>query len=457
MNKINIGIVAHVDAGKTTVTENLLYLGGVIKEIGRVDNGNTQTDSMELERKRGITIKAAVVSFNWKDVKINILDTPGHADFVSEVERALSVLDGAVLVVSAVEGIQAHTLMLFNVLKKLRIPTVIFINKLDRTGSNYEKVILEMKKLLSPNIIPIQKAHNEGTNKVQIENPYSNSAMEGIIENLCDIDENLLEAYVNGENIKRRNLERKIELKSRRGKVYPVLLGAALKGIGITNLMNAIIKYLPYSMGDEAKPLSGVGLKVEPIERGKGVIYVSEITTGYLPKTFQNAIEEAVYDTLKQGLLGWEVTDIKITLNYGVFDSVMSTPADFRNLTPMVLMNAINNAKTELLEPMYEFELKINKNVCGKAVSDLNKLRADFENPVLSGEDIIIEGLVPVNTSQKYNLEVSSYTEGKGMFVTKFHGFRKISLKLGKTREKYRIDPLNKKLYMMYKLNTIRK
>ncbi|WP_234124402.1 translation factor GTPase family protein [Clostridium hydrogenum] len=415
--------------------------------------------------------------------------------------------------------------------------------------------------------------------------------MEDIIENLCDIDEKLLEDYVNGESIKRRNLERKIELKSRRAKVYPVLLGSALKGIGITNLMNAIIKYLPYSMGDEAKPLSGVvfkidnsnvknkkvyvrlfngkinlrdtitiyhknniekvkgindlvdgksveagsvvagdigvlyglknvrigdilgdghkkirninlaqpvlksqitpisqednislyealtllseedpllqlevgefneeiyinffgevqmeiiktilevnygikvkiadasiiyketpakegvaitriwekgsffaagvGLKVEPIERGKGVVYVSEITTGYLPRTFQNAIEEAVYDTLKQGLLGWEVTDIKITLNYGVFDSVMSTPADFRNLTPMVLMNAINNAKTELLEPMYEFQLKINKNVCGKAVSDLNKLRADFQNPVLSGEDIIIQGLVPVNT-----------------------------------------------------------
>ena len=131
MNKINIGILAHVDAGKTTITENMLYLSGAIKEPGRVDTGNTQTDSMELEKKRGITIKTSAISFDWKKVKINILDTPGHADFVSEVERSLSILDGAVLVVSAVEGIQSHTRILFDTLKKLKIPTIIFVNKID--------------------------------------------------------------------------------------------------------------------------------------------------------------------------------------------------------------------------------------------------------------------------------------------------------------------------------------
>lgn len=136
MKTINIGIVAHVDAGKTTTTENLLYYSGAIKSVGKVDLGNTQTDSMELERKRGITIKSSAISFTWNSVKVNIIDTPGHADFVSEVERSLSVLDGAILVISAVEGIQSQTRILFNTLKTLKIPTIIFINKIDRVGAN---------------------------------------------------------------------------------------------------------------------------------------------------------------------------------------------------------------------------------------------------------------------------------------------------------------------------------
>ncbi|MCD2345883.1 TetM/TetW/TetO/TetS family tetracycline resistance ribosomal protection protein [Clostridium guangxiense] len=650
LNKINIGIVAHVDAGKTTVTENLLYLGGVIKEIGRVDNGNTQTDSMELERKRGITIKSSVVSFNWKNVKINILDTPGHADFVAEVERSLSVLDGAVLVVSAVEGVQAHTLMLFRVLKKLKLPTVIFINKLDRSGANYKRVIEEMKKVLSPNIIGIQNAHREGIHELEVEKPYSGDSIEGIIENLCDIDDKFLEAYINGEKIERRYVKQRIQFKARCGKLYPVLIGAALKRIGMQDLMDAVVKYLPYSKGNEASMLSGVvfkidnskinnkktyvrlfngkinvrdklsifgkendekvkridallngknlesetlragdigilygikgvkigdiiglrdkkitninlaqpvlkakiipldeheniklyeailmiseedpllkieasedqkdiylnffgevqmevvkailesnynikvkfekaltiyketlekigtavthifeaenpfyagiGIKVEPLKRGEGIKYVSEVTTGYLPKTFQNGVEDGVYDALEQGLYGWELTDIKVTLIHGVFDSVMSTPAEFRNLAPMVLMEAINNAKTKLLEPLYEFELKISGEVCGRAILDLTRLRAKFDNPIQLNKDILIQGLIPVNTSRDYNLEVASYTEGKGMFVTKFYGFHEIPFKLGKTRENHKIDPLNKKMYIMYKRNVLKR
>ena len=147
MKTINIGIVAHVDAGKTTTTENLLYYSGIINEVGRVDSGNTQTDSMELERKRGITIKASAISFTWKDIKVNLIDTPGHVDFISEVERSLSVLDGAILVISAVEGIQSQTRILFNTLKALNIPTILFINKLDRTGADCNKLITEIKKL----------------------------------------------------------------------------------------------------------------------------------------------------------------------------------------------------------------------------------------------------------------------------------------------------------------------
>ena len=136
MSTLNLGILAHVDAGKTTLTERLLYAAGVIDEVGSVDDGSTQTDTLALERQRGITIKSAVVSFAIGDVTVNLIDTPGHPDFIAEVERVLNVLDGAVLVVSAVEGVQAQTRVLMRTLRRLRIPTLIFVNKIDRGGAH---------------------------------------------------------------------------------------------------------------------------------------------------------------------------------------------------------------------------------------------------------------------------------------------------------------------------------
>ena len=139
MRTLNLGILAHVDAGKTTLTERLLYAAGVIDTPGSVDHGSTQTDTLALERRRGITIKSAVVSFVVDDVTVNLIDTPGHPDFIAEVERVLSLLDGAVLVVSAVEGVQAQTRVLMRALQRLGIPTLIFVNKTDRVGADAER------------------------------------------------------------------------------------------------------------------------------------------------------------------------------------------------------------------------------------------------------------------------------------------------------------------------------
>src|ERR671924_1921230 len=141
MRTLNLGILAHVDAGKTSLTERLLYNAGVIDKIGRVDDGNTQTDTLALERQRGITIKAAVVSFVVGDVTVNLIDTPGHPDFIAEVERVLNVLDGAVLVISAVEGVQPQTRILMRALRRLHVPTLIFVNKIDRAGAGEERVL----------------------------------------------------------------------------------------------------------------------------------------------------------------------------------------------------------------------------------------------------------------------------------------------------------------------------
>ena len=142
MATLNLGVVAHVDAGKTSLTERLLHAAGVIDEIGSVDAGSTRTDTLALERQRGITIKAAVVSFAVGDVTVNLVDTPGHSDFVAEVERVLGVLDGAILVVSAVEGVQAQTRVLMRALRRLRLPTLVFVNKIDRAGATYDEVLV---------------------------------------------------------------------------------------------------------------------------------------------------------------------------------------------------------------------------------------------------------------------------------------------------------------------------
>ncbi|HEY2269996.1 MAG TPA: GTP-binding protein, partial [Streptosporangiaceae bacterium] len=136
---LNLGILAHVDAGKTTLTERLLYGAGVIDRPGSVDEGTTQTDSLALERQRGITIKSAVVSFTVGGTAVNLIDTPGHPDFVAEVERALSVLDGVVLVISAVEGVQPQTRVLWRALQRLGVPALFFVNKIDRRGAGYER------------------------------------------------------------------------------------------------------------------------------------------------------------------------------------------------------------------------------------------------------------------------------------------------------------------------------
>ena len=155
MKYLNLGIVAHVDAGKTSLTERLLFTAGVIDAMGSVDAGSTQTDTLALERQRGITIKSAVASFVINDVTINLIDTPGHPDFIAEVERVLSVLDGAVLVISAVEGVQAQTRVLMRALQRLRIPTLMFINKIDRTGAHDERVLQSIAEKLTPAVIPM--------------------------------------------------------------------------------------------------------------------------------------------------------------------------------------------------------------------------------------------------------------------------------------------------------------
>jgi ribosomal protection tetracycline resistance protein len=247
---LNLGILAHVDAGKTTLTERLLYDAGVITAPGSVDRGTTQTDTLDLERERGITIKSAVVSFPIAGVTVNLIDTPGHPDFIAEVERVLGVLDGVVLVVSAVEGVQAQTLVLMRALQRLRIPTVFFVNKTDRAGADVDRVLEEIRTRLGVNPVPVW-------------------ALD--VEQLAEHDDRLLAAYLNGEDV---DLGATLASLTRRAVVQPVARGSALTGEGVDELRAAIARYLPASSGDSDARLDAAVFKIDRGAKGEKVAWI---------------------------------------------------------------------------------------------------------------------------------------------------------------------------------------
>ncbi|GAA4249555.1 translation factor GTPase family protein [Dactylosporangium darangshiense] len=232
MNILNLGIVAHVDAGKTSLTERLLFDAGVIDRLGSVDAGSTQTDTLELERRRGITIKTAVATFGIGALTVNLIDTPGHPDFIAEVERALRVLDGAVLVVSAVEGVQAQTRVLLRTLDRLRVPALVFVNKTDRMGADPDRVIRQIAHAV----------------------PMWRDAAEALAER----DDDALAAYVAGTPIPPDVLPRL----TAQARIRPAYKGSAITGEGIAELTAAIAANLPRASGDPKARLSGTIFKI---------------------------------------------------------------------------------------------------------------------------------------------------------------------------------------------------
>ncbi|MCW1240609.1 GTP-binding protein [Bacillus pretiosus] len=644
MTTINIGIVAHVDAGKTSLTERILYETNVIKEIGRVDSGSTQTDSMELERQRGITIKASVVSFFIDDVKVNVIDTPGHADFIAEVERSFRVLDGAILVISAVEGVQAQTKILMRTLQKLDIPTILFVNKIDRSGANTEKVVKQIKTILSNEAFSFYSVQNEGTKEACI---IEYKSYDDCIERLAPYNESLLESYVNNEIVTDTLLREELIKQIAQANVYPIFFGSALTGIGVSELLENISALLPANNPSQDKELSGVVFKIErepsgekiayvrifsgnlhvrnyvdiqrdeplphkekikkmcmfhngnavqstivpsgefckvwglndikigdiigertdyikdihfaepqmeaaidavpkeqihdlyaalmelceedplikvwkddvhnelyirlfgevqkeviettlyekynlqvtfsntrvvciekpigignsvevmgektnpfyatvgfKVERGElnsGITYKLGVELGSLPLAFHKAIEDTVFKTLKQGLYGWEVSDIIVTLTHTGYASPVTTASDFRNLTPLVLMDALKHAETCAFEPVNEFELTVPEHTISTAMYKLAAIPATFSEPIFNNDSYHLTGSLPVAKTENFKRMLHSFTEGEGIFTTKPSGYKELKAPFP-TRKRVDYNPLNRKDYLLHVL-----
>ncbi|MGY5126557.1 tetracycline resistance ribosomal protection protein Otr(A) [Streptomyces nigrescens] len=255
---LNIGILAHVDAGKTSLTERLLFDTGAIGRLGSVDAGDTSTDTGELERQRGITIRSAVASFTVGGTQVNLLDTPGHSDFIAEVERALGVLDGAVLLLSAVEGVQAGTRVLMKTLRRLRLPTLLFINKIDRAGARGEALLADVRRLLAPVAVPMTSVTGLGTTQAAsvpyaLEDPR---VRERIAETVAEADESVLAELAGpasggpaagdgGPPLTADRLRAALAARTADGSLHPVYFGSALGGQGVGALLDGMVRLVP--------------------------------------------------------------------------------------------------------------------------------------------------------------------------------------------------------------------
>ncbi len=662
----NVGIFAHVDAGKTTTTEHCLYESGRIRTLGSVDRGTAQTDSMDVERERGISVRAAATMYEWQGVAVNLVDTPGHVDFLSEVERTLRVMDGAVLIVSAVEGVQAQTEVIWHALRKLGIPTILYVNKMDRVGASASRTLADIRKHLSPLAVPIQLPVGEADTYERSADLWQqlsaagedgtveaafHAAQSELLETVAQSDEALLDRFIAegppGTTAALAGWQADFARLAQRGELFPVLFGASNKGIGIAQLLDAVNRYLPAPQADRDGPLSGVVFRIErdkvmgrmayvrlyagairnrdtvrnltqgldekvtqvrkvdgrkaedvglleagdiaavcgmqhvrigdvlgsdalvpeearlavplltvqvrwaseqdyprvvaalqeladedplldlqwlqeerelhlkvmgpiqleiltrvlesrfglavqfsepsviyketlcgtgegfvaytmpkpcwailrfrmePLPRGSGLQYDAQVRAEDLLPQYQNEVARRVPEALQQGMYGWEVVDLKITLVEGQHHVWHTHPLDFVVATPMGIMDGLNRIGTKLLEPMLQFRLTVPEEFGGKVMNDLVQMRAAFEAPVLHGDRMTIEGRVPVATSLEYAVKLGSMTKGRATLSTSFVGYQECPADVKAERPRRGVNPLDTSKYILSVRNAL--
>ncbi|MBP3646305.1 MAG: TetM/TetW/TetO/TetS family tetracycline resistance ribosomal protection protein [Clostridia bacterium] len=626
----NIGIFAHVDAGKTTLSEQLLAHAGAIRHTGSVDGGTAHTDTLPVERRRGISVKATCVTFTWKDVQINLIDTPGHVDFSAEVERSLWALDAAVLVVCGVEGIQPQTEVLFEALKEQQIPVVFFVNKMDREGADALRVTEQIRRMLSP-----AAALMEDT--------------EQIADVVYSADDELMERYLLGDEISADELLKHMKTLAVQAKSYPIYTGSALKDEGVEVLLDAILECLPepektteklsavvfaaqqdrllgrgvwvrlyggyietrmpltlpagvdpltgetkyiqlkinqirtvdgesvnrleageigvvYGLGDVqigqvigsddglprrvepgrlrtplitvqvlpekeedmqklrqaceilsgedpllqakfvrslneqhlnvmgtiqleilaellktrfdldvrftkpailyretiAKKTTGfvaytmpkpcwaiMEFEIEPAPRGSGISFTSVVPVREIAARYQHQVEQALPLALAQGRLGWQVTDVKITLVGGNHHQFHTHPLDFIVATPMGIQDGLRRGGSVLLEPILDVRFIVPQDCVGRIMSDVNQMRGEVKETVFEGDRAVLKALLPVATSLDYSTTLAAATGGRGTMSVRLHGYEECALELGATARRRNVDPLDTSRYIL--------
>tara|TARA_B100000795_G_scaffold4331_1_gene3012 strand:+ start:22546 stop:24531 length:1986 start_codon:yes stop_codon:yes gene_type:complete len=644
---LTIGIIAHVDAGKTSITESLLHHSGTTASLGSVDKGSAVTDGLTMEKNRGISIKASSVNFSWNNIVIQLVDTPGHIDFAAEVDRSLSILDGVILVVSAKEGVQAHTINLWESLIERNLPVIVFFNKIDRDGVDIENVFLDFQKDLGAKLFTLNYPDLSNPDKPKLLS-FTNCAdyidatiLDKSMENLAECDETFMEQYIEGELTDLEQILEKGKQNIKTGALYPSVFGSAKLGLGIDELLNSISTLIPqeksyYStpaakvfkvaihekkgrlayiksyggilkskdfirsqqqdknikinqlfkphlgdfvqiselhpgeigiittseniftgeiLGTEnlndqfskiSKAVLGVQViakdvkdyqklgealeilniedpildfkwfkeekefhlkilgtiqtevlkedlvqrweieaefltpkviyketpsktaegyvrywmpkpcwaimtfLIEPATLGSGISFTSKVRTSDISNKYINEVKRAIPWTLKQGIHGYEVTDLSITLIEGTEHTVHSNPGDFLLATPIGILRGLENAGTDLLEPMYAFEIKANQHLLGAISSDLNQMNAQIDSPVFDNNIFIMGGRVSVAAAINYSIKFNATTSGKGRLKLRLDGYKKTTTTDAKIRSYKGVSPLDESQWILH-------
>lgn len=644
---ITIGILAHVDAGKTSITESLLHHSGTTKSLGSVDKGSAITDGLDMEKNRGISIKASSVTFPWKDRTIQLVDTPGHVDFSAEVDRSLSVLDAVILVVSAKEGVQAHTLNLWESLIERKLPVLLFFNKIDRDGVDIESVFLEFEKDLNTSLFSLNYPDLSDPDRPRLIpftecNAYLNSIiLDKSLENLAEYDESFLEDYLESNLTNLNSILEKGKQNVLTGNLYAAIFGSAKLGLGIEELLTAISTLIPHTettystpsakvfkvsfdqkkgklayiksygsilktkdtirsqdldkdikinqlfkphLGDLVQmselhqgeigiittsdhissgdilgiedlkenyskiseavlsvqviaknekdyqklgealeilnledpilafkwfkeerefhlkilgPIQTEVLKenliqrweieaefktpkviyketpsktaegyvrywmpkpcwaimtflIEPAPLGSGISFTSKVRTSDISNKYLNEVKRAIPWSLKQGIHGYEVTDLAITLIEGSEHTAHSNPGDFLLATPMGILKGLENSGTDLLEPMYAFQIKANQEVLGNISSDLNQMGAQLDPPTFDANFFTISGKVSVAQAMDYPIKFNATTSGKGRLKLTLDGYQKTNTTEDKIRAYKGVSPLDEAQWILH-------
>lgn len=676
---LNLGIVAHADAGKTTLTEQILYRAGAIRAAGSVDQGTASTDGMAIERQRGISVRTACASVLWRGVRLNLIDAPGHADFLSEVQRSLAVLDAAVLVVSAVEGVQPQTRLLLEAVHRARLPCFLFFNKLDRAGSHWRQALAQAEKEAGGACLPLCQVSGEG--EAGVAASFVDGVSPAWVEQavLACGDDQLLENFL--DKGAPSGLGGALKARIAQGELYPVLCGATKFGLGVDLLLDALAELLPqpaplggelcarvykveqdpalgkaayvrlfagklgnrqevtvcrqetesgeliqkkeenslertgpeddcsensqkaqlknygmrqaaqekttrvrrvegrrledaerigenqigvvYGLGsvragdllgrplpgmrayhlteplmlskvtaldpaqqpllnealrqlEDEDPLlqcgwnqekrevwarltgrlqvevleallrerwgvdasfsepsviyketpAGVGegfesytwpkpcwaevrFLVEPLPRGSGFQYECRVSPGRLPYRYQAHVETAVPRALEQGLKGWQVTDLKVTLVDGTHHHVHTHPLDFFVATPMGVMNALQSCGTKLLEPVLRAEFSGPEDCLGKALGLISNRRASFSAPQVEAGRFRFEAEIPAAEAMDLPVEFAAATGGRGVYGSRFSHYADCPDGMGVDRERMGVDPLDRPRFIL--------
>ena len=406
----NIGIVAHIDAGKTTTTERILFYTGVSHKIGEVHDGAAATDWMEQERERGITITSAAVTCYWKGMaaqypqhRINIIDTPGHVDFTIEVERSLRVLDGACVVFSAVDGVEPQSETVWRQANKYGVPRIAFVNKMDRTGADVFRVLAQMKTRLGANPVLTQipigaEEHFEGVvDLIQMKGIYWQDSTQGMTFELRDIADNmkaqceewreklveaaaesseeLMDKYLSGEALTNEEIRAGIRKRTLKSEIVPMLCGSAFKNKGVQAMLDAVIEYLP-APND-----------VPPIQ---GVLHDKEGTIGWRAPSDDEPFAALAFKIMTDPYVG-TLTFFRVysgVLKSG--DTVLNTAKDKRERIGRILLMHANDREEikEVRAGDIAAAVGLKNSTTGDTLSDQENLitleKMDFPEPVIS-------------------------------------------------------------------------